>query len=335
MDTRPHSLTVPSDDDSPTFIRSELYEERETAGAGIAVFATAFIPAGTRIFCEEELIQVSDEFEQPEIYDTVTSLSEEKQAAYFGLAASSKSMKDVGWINDLRKSCEGEAESFNALVEAHEMAWSIYETNRFTLRLSSGEFKIGIYHKASRLNHSCAPNVFHRYNSRINRMTIHALRDIQPGDELNTSYIDICHPTAVRRQMLKGWGFHCGCSACESSDEMRDLRRKKIEDVMNKLKKREEQWESNHEQWTDKDYAKSVSMIERGMRLMESEGMEETDTLGYLLALAIRYGARNGRKEELMQWTERLVVIERKCLGEDSNEYDAAVELHRIAKEDL
>lgn len=253
----------------------------------------------------------------------------------------------------------GEEESFNALVEAHERAWSVYETNRFNMRFPDGDRKFGVFHKvrvppslcgrwpvkhwsalnsqvsqAARLNHSCSPNVFHRYNPSLNRLTIHALRDIRPGEELNTSYIDICHPTAARRQILKDWGFKCGCAACESRDEQRDLLSKRIEDVMAKLRKREDKLAPRPHPWDAKEYARSMALIERGLRLMEEHGMAETDTSGYLLSLAATYGARTGRRAEAIEWAEKLVDIERKCLGDDSNEYRTAVELHRRISEE-
>jgi tetratricopeptide (TPR) repeat protein len=171
--------------------------------------------------------------------------------------------------------------------------------------------------------------VFHRFNPRLNRLTIHTLRDIGPGEELNTSYIDICHPTAVRRQMLKDWGFRCRCVVCDSPDDEEDFRRKKIEDVMAKVRKCEKQAEANRHHWGEKDYRKAMSVIEKGLRLMNTQGMEETDTLGYLLSLAAKYGSRIGRHDEAVDWVDRLIDIEKKCLGEDSNEYEKAIELRQ------
>lgn len=175
--------------------------------------------------------------------------------------------------------------------------------------------------------------MFHRYNPRINRLTIHALRDIQPGEELNTSYIDICHPTAVRRQMLKDWGFKCRCSACDCPDADADQRKKILEDVMKKIGKRVKQQQAIGSQWKAKDYEKSLGLVERGLRLMERQGMEETDTLGYLLSLAATYGWRCQQESEALAWSTRLVLVEKKCLGEDSNEYWAAVDLlHAVSR---
>lgn len=318
----------------PTFVRDDLYEERDTGGAGIAVFATAPIESGTRLFCEEPLIAVPGEATQLEVFRAVAALPAGRRRAYGELAACSKPSKDLDWITELRRSSEGEEESFNALVEAHERAWSVYETNRFNMRFPDGDRKFGVFHKAARLNHSCSPNVFHRYNPNLNRLTIHALRDIRPGEELNTSYIDICHPTAARRQILKDWGFKCGCAACESRDEQRDLLSKRIEDVLAKLRKREDKLAPRPHPWDAKEYARSMGLIERGLRLMEEHGMAETDTSGYLLSLAATYGARTGRRAEALEWAEKLVGIERKCLGDDSNEYRTAVELHRRISEE-
>ncbi|KAI1842166.1 hypothetical protein JX266_011699 [Neoarthrinium moseri] len=315
-----------------TKIRTELYEERETPGAGIAAFAKAFIPSGTRIFCEEALIVVRDEARQPEVYKAVNSLPKDKQAAYWELAASSKPTKDVDWINQLRSSYDGEPDSFNAIVESHEQAWSIYETNRFSLRYPNGDYKLGIFPRSARLNHACAPNVFHRYNPRINRLTIHALKDIQPGEELNTSYIDICHPTVVRRQMLKGWGFRCQCVVCESPDDEQDYRRKQLEDIMKKVKKRESQRQLSGSNWPHKEYERSMKLIQKGVRLMNKEQMEESDTLGFLLTLATRYGLLMGQAEAAALWAASVVAIEEKCLGEDSNEHHAALVLRKTAE---
>jgi hypothetical protein len=40
---------------------------------------------------------------------------------------------------------EEKVEDFNVLVEEHELAWSIYETNRFTARLSGEKKGLGMF----------------------------------------------------------------------------------------------------------------------------------------------------------------------------------------------
>ncbi|RVD84859.1 uncharacterized protein DFL_003196 [Arthrobotrys flagrans] len=321
---------------SPTpgsYTRRDLYEERQTPEAGIGAFATTTIPSGTRIFCEESLIMLPDEAGHVEVYNAVKALEPKKQEMYWALAASTKASRDVGWIEKLRGACDEDISStFNDLVSSHEHAWSIYETNRFTCKsLSSSTKSLGIFPQSARLNHSCSPNVFHRYNPVINRLTVHALRDIQKGEELLTSYIDICHPTVVRRQILKHWGFRCRCEACDSPDDEEDCRRKRIEDLFTKIKKRETRKLKNGNKWTDKECQWSLGVVVKCIRLLEKEGMGETDTLGVVYTEGVRLVVKVGEEERAVEWAEKVLEIERKCLGEDSKEFVAARELSEMA----
>ncbi|KAH8802514.1 hypothetical protein F5884DRAFT_473730 [Xylogone sp. PMI_703] len=320
--------------DSEHRIRSDLYEERTTPWSGIGAFATSVIPSGTRIFCEDPLFILPDDIDHVQLYSFVKALPAEKEAAFWALAAS-KPNKDVSHIENLRRYYkEGSSEDFNAFVEKYELAWSIYETNRFTVRLQNGDKRLGVFLMSARLNHSCAPNVFHRYNPLINRLTVHALRDIQPNEELLTSYIDICHTTLIRRKLLANWGFHCQCTACESADEEKDRCRRAIEDCFSKFNRLEEKRrvENDGENWTEKDYGRAVGILQRGIRFMEKEGMEESDTLGVFYTLAIKYAVKLGHLEEAGSWADKAVDIERKCLGEDSEEYQAACDLKRLVQ---
>ena len=77
----------------------------------------------------------------------------------------------------------------------------------------------GLFHLFSRMNHSCAPNVFDHYNAELGRLTSHATHDVAAGEELCSHYIDVLVPRRVRRRKLRAWGFVCRCSAC-ADDEL-------------------------------------------------------------------------------------------------------------------
>jgi len=50
-------------------------------------------------------------------------------------------------------------------------------------------------------------------------MHVVALRPIQPGDEVVTSYIDLALPRDVRRRELsERYKFECACEACEGGE---------------------------------------------------------------------------------------------------------------------
>lgn len=224
--------------------------------------------------------------------------------------------------------------AFEDLVEAHESALAIYETNRFTVRTSSGsDHHMGMFPNAARLNHSCRPNVFHRFNTHLGRLTIHALRDIRPGEELLTSYIDICAATPERRRVLRHWGFKCLCTLCKAKNSEQEWRRKRLAELMGKMKRAEAR--RTEESWQQWDFAKALGVAEEVIRLMEEEGLEESDTLGEAYGTAADYAIEIGWHDTAIRWAEKALAIERKCCGEDSPEYDKARLLLEYARKDL
>lgn len=164
--------------------------------------------------------------------------------------------------------------------------------------------------------------MFHRFNANIKRLTIHALRTIQPGEELHTSYIDILHRTVERRRILRHWGFECECNTCRANDVNQDGRRKKLEQLMAQVKAREAQ--RGHETWSHSDYATALSTIEETIGLMEEEELFESDTLGEIYSNAAEYAVILGRREKAVEWAEKAAEVELKCCGEDSPEYEKA-----------
>ncbi|KAF1813010.1 SET domain-containing protein [Eremomyces bilateralis CBS 781.70] len=69
--------------------------------------------------------------------------------------------------------------------------------------------------ETSRINHDCRPNSHYWFDPDTLTHHVHALRDIQIGEELSISYIDPTLTRSTRQAVLKnGWGFDCSCSAC-------------------------------------------------------------------------------------------------------------------------
>ena len=71
----------------------------------------------------------------------------------------------------------------------------------------------GCYPDTALLNHSCAPNCVLAFAG--STLEVRAIRGIEAGEELTHSYVDLCQPTAARREILRArYGFECGCSRC-------------------------------------------------------------------------------------------------------------------------
>ena len=104
------------------------------------------------------------------------------------------------------------AAALNIPIEEQLRVMAIHETNSFEAEEGSV-----ICVEASRINHSCLPNVHHCWNVTIGAETVHAVRNIAKGEEIFTTYIRVCEARAQREQHLDRYGFKCSCPACEAS----------------------------------------------------------------------------------------------------------------------
>jgi hypothetical protein len=65
------------------------------------------------------------------------------------------------------------------------------------------------------------------------RVTVRALADIEPGQELLITYVDPATGYAERRTALEAWGFVCQCARC--TEEGRDWKPPEGEDGLGDL----------------------------------------------------------------------------------------------------
>ena len=86
------------------------------------------------------------------------------------------------------------------------------------------------------------------------------------------------------------------------------------------------------ENWSTWDYAEALTTVEEIIGLMVEAGLEETDTLGEAYENAAEYCLAVDWKEDALKWAEKGLMVERKCCGEDSPEYAAALALVEAAQ---
>ncbi|KAI9542644.1 N-lysine methyltransferase SMYD2-A [Dissostichus eleginoides] len=68
------------------------------------------------------------------------------------------------------------------------------------------------------MNHSCSPNVIVTYKGTV--AEVRAIREIDPGDEVFNSYIDLLYPTEDRKErLLDSYFFSCQCTECTSKSK--------------------------------------------------------------------------------------------------------------------
>ncbi|KFY65616.1 hypothetical protein V496_02447 [Pseudogymnoascus sp. VKM F-4515 (FW-2607)] len=142
------------DDDS-----RHLIEQKESQGRGLGIFATGYIPCGTRIVAESALLKISR--------DTTTD-AKVIVRAFEGLSSSQKKayLELHDYACDLfKRAAEREMDQdWEKIPELHRKVLGVWAANAF-----GSVFLLG-----SRINHSCTPNVNFAYNSALEKETYHA-----------------------------------------------------------------------------------------------------------------------------------------------------------------
>ena len=89
-------------------------------------------------------------------------------------------------------------------------------------KVQTGGHRDGIFLQASRINHSCIPNMARSWDAETQEMVFRAIRDIEVDEELCISYIgvDVLKRRAQRKADIeKAFGFTCTCEACSLEGE--------------------------------------------------------------------------------------------------------------------
>jgi len=186
-----------------------LYTIQEIAGKGRGVLAATFISKGTRIICEPPLFRVprggsSKERLHETTLKTITGLNEEQRQQFLALhnAFSGESGPELGRVR----------------------------TN--ALPLGSDAIEGGIFLDSSRINHSCIQNAQNTWNEDLQKLTIHALRDISEGEEITIFYLtDRPNRRARHEALLSSFRFTCSCSLCSLPTDERHKSDKNLDEI--------------------------------------------------------------------------------------------------------
>jgi hypothetical protein len=173
-------------------ICDHLYTIQEIPGKGHGLVAATTIIKGTRILSESPLFRVprggsSKKYLRNSISKKVAALREEQRQAFLSLHNSFED-EDGPEIGRIR-------------------------TN--ALPLGSNATTGGIFLDSSRINHSCNANAQNTWNEDLQKLTIHAIRDIAKGDEITIFYITARRNRGARLHALQtNFRFTCSCSLC-------------------------------------------------------------------------------------------------------------------------
>jgi len=95
----------------------------------------------------------------------------------------------------------------------------IFQTNAISIRefdkLKGKDLGAAVYKNASRINHSCKPNVVCSFNQDKKMVEVRAIKTIYPDKELTMCYIDPLNSANDRKKLLTAkYNFDCMCKIC-------------------------------------------------------------------------------------------------------------------------
>ncbi|KAE8453013.1 hypothetical protein EG329_012200 [Mollisiaceae sp. DMI_Dod_QoI] len=267
-----------------------MYEIRSAGPKGLGVFAKSLIPRGTRIFSERPLLSLRPDQSASDIYTLSRLLAPKDRQKLLSLSSHiTTSLTFLRWnqalfytLKSLFKNfpfllpryCHFEPhrpgifQSRNSLRE-HVAILSIFRSNAF--QLATKEIYQAVFPGISRINHDCVPNAQGNWSEGLGRFNVHATRDIRRDEEVSLSYLgDVAALRDARWGKLKdGYGFECGCEACDLGSDVGRKGERRREETRLLLGEYAESVGNGGEKCVEKELETMVKFI--GM--LEAEGI--------------------------------------------------------------
>ena len=174
------------------------WEVREVDGKGKAAFSLGVFKKGSVVYSEIPTIRVP--FHWPFTKDQVQEVERR-------VAAMNEADKKVFY------------DCANVYPDAETIASGIFYTNSFDTTddtdITMPGQSCAMFCNLARLNHSCSPNGRQQYDIKTKREVLFAHKDINIGDEITDSYVDIELSVKERQSgLLDIFKFVCTCSRC-------------------------------------------------------------------------------------------------------------------------
>lgn len=314
-DFTPHSK-VGSVHPIPPPTASQQFELRKTHDKGFGLFATAPIPLGELIICEEPILRITGE-EVHSVWGSYCRLNQAQKVAFdclFGYQAENLNFeraarKDIVDPNDDSM----DEDDIEELVTDAVRVMKIFSVNNFHLPPDD----LGIFATSSRLNHSCVPNVHHSYNPILKRTTVYAVKDIEAGEELCITYLGGKGHYWVRPQRIEqlraNYGFTCNCPACSDRTGASNVRREQMASIawgLEEFKK----GSKPANQYIPADRLNALKQAEDLISVMLEEGVV-TIELGKAYREASRHALALQDYSKAVEYAQNEATVERNCLG--------------------
>lgn len=173
----------------------------------------------------------------------------------------------------------------------------------------------GVYPTICLINHSCLPNAHNNWNNDTKCETIHAVRNIQVGEEITISYKGEELSDSRRTHLKDAFGFDCSCGLCSLSLpklQLSDARRLQIKQFGDTIGDPEQVMNRPHD---------SLAGCQHLLRLIEEEyDGSESLSIAHLYYDAFQISITHGDQARASIFAKRAYDSRVTCEGEDSPE---------------
>ncbi|KAI8623900.1 heterokaryon incompatibility protein-domain-containing protein [Xylariaceae sp. FL1651] len=187
-----------------------IYALQDLPGRGKGLVASKKISKGTRILSEEAIVTVSESVGSKRLRKSICKQVE---------ALSENQRRDFLSMHNI-----------HPYRNTAEQYLGIFRTN--SLPAEAVDNKGAIFLEACRINHACDNNAQKNWNEKIKRHTVHALRDINEGEEITITYIGPLKNRKARQKVLQEkFDFTCLCHLCSLPPEQSQESDRRLEEI--------------------------------------------------------------------------------------------------------
>lgn len=212
-----------------------LFELRSAGIKGQGLSATQDIKQGTCIIAEKPLVVLPAGAENHlNLNEELAKLSSDQldvlKSLYSNTPPADPQLQGIVRSRHALTGKSGTA--LEASVSAEMKLRAIFQINCVAMG-ARGECGSGVFEWYSRINHACLPDVCFTFNPILGEGLVYAVRDIEAGEEIVTSYINNLQTREQRaNDVASMWAFVCKYSACEGPDaEASNSRRQRLFDL--------------------------------------------------------------------------------------------------------
>ncbi|OBT84646.1 hypothetical protein VE02_07062 [Pseudogymnoascus sp. 03VT05] len=177
-----------------------MYTIQDVPGKGKGLIAVQDIPMGTRILSEEPILRVPEDQPDSQVLRSylrmqVDALTPDQRQAFL-------SMYNIH--------TDDSASKYLGIIRTNALPF--------------GNDEAGIFLGACRINHACDNNAQKCWNGNIKRHTVHALRNIEKGEEITIYYLGVTNNREARQEALqRKFAFTRACRLCSlPADQSRE-----------------------------------------------------------------------------------------------------------------